>query len=95
MRQRSYGINVRVTAAEKHRMCAAAKKCGLTLSEYLRKRALVHDPASHPPQAFFDALGELDALADILSPEHSTRCRQCADEIRAAVLLGEVADGNH
>ena len=40
MRNRTVGINVRVTPAEKHRMESAARRCGLTLSEYLRQRAL-------------------------------------------------------
>ena len=40
MRTRSVGLNVRVSPAEKQRIQAAAGRCGLTLSEYLRQRAL-------------------------------------------------------
>lgn len=42
MRKREAGINVRVTPAEKRRIEQRASHTGLTLSEYLRRRALVN-----------------------------------------------------
>ncbi len=44
MRQRIYGINVRVTAQEKTIIERRAKKCGLTVSEYLRQLAKGREP---------------------------------------------------
>ena len=38
MRKRSIGINVRVTVTEKKKVTMLARKCGLSLSEYLRQR---------------------------------------------------------
>ena len=35
MRRRSVGINVRVSVTEKRKMTLMAKRCGLSLSEYL------------------------------------------------------------
>ena len=43
MRKRSVGINGRVSVTEKRKM---AKRCGLSLSEYLRQRALGYEPGS-------------------------------------------------
>ena len=40
MRNRTVGINVRVTVTEKKKVTLFSKKCGLSLSEYLRQRAL-------------------------------------------------------
>ena len=40
MRNRTVGINVRVTVTEKKKVTMLARKCGLSLSEYLRQRAL-------------------------------------------------------
>ena len=40
MRQRTTAINIRVTEGEKRKMETAAKKCGLSLSAYLRKLGL-------------------------------------------------------
>jgi hypothetical protein len=37
MRKRTFNINVRVTENEKKRLMRTAKRCGLSLSEYLRK----------------------------------------------------------
>ena len=56
MRKRSVGINLRVTPEEKRRMAAAARRCGLSLSEYLRQRAVGYEPRWHPPERLFEAL---------------------------------------
>ena len=40
MRKRTFNINVRVTESEKKRLMRTAKRCGLSLSEYLRKVGL-------------------------------------------------------
>ena len=39
MRKRSVGINVRVSVTEKRKMTLMAKRCGLSLSEYLSRMA--------------------------------------------------------
>lgn len=44
MRKRTQGINVRVTTAEKCKIERSAAGCGLTVSEYLRRRALGYTP---------------------------------------------------
>ena len=54
MRKRSVGINVRVSVTEKRKMTLMAKRCGLSLSEYLRQRAL----GGHPPKEVFDVLDQ-------------------------------------
>ena len=54
MRKRSVGINVRVSVTEKRKMTLMAKRCGLSLSEYLRQRALDYEPSGQPPKEVFD-----------------------------------------
>ena len=56
MRNRTVGINVRVTVTEKKKVTMLARKCGLSLSEYLRQRALGYEPGGHPPTEVFDVL---------------------------------------
>ena len=58
MRNRTVGINIRVTVTEKKRVTMLAKKCGLSLSEYLRQRALGYEPGGHPPKEVFDVLDQ-------------------------------------
>ena len=62
MRNRTVGINVRVTVTEKKKVTMLARKCGLSLSEYLRQRALGYEPGGHPPTEVFDVLDEDDYL---------------------------------
>ena len=64
MRKRSVGINVRVTVTEKKKVTMLAKKCGLSLSEYLRQRALGYEPGGHPAKEVFDILDKLDEIAE-------------------------------
>ena len=58
MRKRSVGINVRVSVTEKRKMTLMAKRCGLSLSEYLRQRALGYEPGGQPPKEVFDVLDQ-------------------------------------
>ena len=62
MRKRSVGINVRVSVTEKRKMTLMAKRCGLSLSEYLRQRALGYEPGGHPPKEVFDVLDKIDEI---------------------------------
>ena len=64
MRKRSVGINVRVSVTEKRKMTLMAKRCGLSLSEYLRQRALGYEPSNQPPREVFDILDKLDEIAE-------------------------------
>ena len=58
MRNRTVGINVRVSVTEKRKMTLMAKRCGLSLSEYLRQRALGYETGGHPPKEVFDVLDQ-------------------------------------
>jgi len=49
MRKRATHINIRTTPEEKSRIESHAKKCGLSLSEYLRKLANGYEPKPLPP----------------------------------------------
>lgn len=98
MRARSVGLNVRVSPAEKQRIQTAAGRCGLTLSEYLRQRALGYEPRFHPPQAFFDSLDRLEHLTDQLAqydPAFANEFRRCREGLLDSLLRKEDASGDH
>lgn len=98
MRTRSVGLNVRVSPAEKQRIQTAARRCGLTLSEYLRQRALGYEPRFHPPQAFFDSLDRLEHLTDQLAqydPAFANEFRRCREGLLDSLLRKEDASGDH
>lgn len=98
MRTRSVGLNVRVSPAEKHRIQTAARHCGLTLSEYLRQRALGYEPRFHPPQAFFSYLTWMDNLTDQLArldPPLAEEYRRCREGLLDSLLGKGDAAGDH
>ncbi len=55
-------IEVRLTEKQKEQVERAAKRCGVTTSEYLRQRALGGEPEAVLPDAFFVCCEKLDRL---------------------------------
>ena len=54
MSEKNKSIYLRVTPQEKERIQRLAKKCGLSLSEYLRQRGLGYAPKEQPTEDLFD-----------------------------------------
>lgn len=88
MRNRTVGINVRVTVTEKKKVTMLAKKCGLSLSEYLRQRALGYEPGGHPPKEVFDVLDKLDDIAERCSARDETDIIAQTDRMRDLLIGG-------
>ena len=92
------GLNVRVSPAEKQRIQTAAGRCGLTLSEYLRQRALGFTPRFHPSQAFFSYLTWMENLTDQLArldPPLAEEYRRCREGLLDSLLRKEDVSGDH
>ena len=88
MRKRSVGINVRVSVTEKKKVTMLARKCGLSLSEYLRQRALGYEPGGHPPKEVFDVLDKLDDIAERCSARDETDIIAQIDRLRDLLIGG-------
>ena len=88
MRKRSVGINIRVTVTEKKKVTMLARKCGLSLSEYLRQRALGYEPGGQPPKEVFTVLDKIDELAESESSSPHSSIVDCTDEIRDLLIGG-------
>ena len=86
MRKRSVGINIRVTVTEKKKVTMLARKCGLSLSEYLRQRALGYEPGGHPPQEVFDVLDKLDEIAENCSAREGAAINAQTDRMRDLLI---------
>ena len=81
-------IAVRVTAKEKEKIRAKARKCGLSTTEYVKQRALGYEPRAVPPDALFACLERLGELADkVSSPELDEDVRTVLKQITAEFLL--------
>ena len=88
MRKRSIGINVRVSVTEKRKMTLMAKRCGLSLSEYLRQRALGYEPGGHPPKEVFDVLDKIDEMAESCSVQDDAAINAQTDRLRDLLIGG-------
>ena len=86
MRKRSVGINVRVRVTEKKKVTMLARKCGLSLSEYLRQRALEYEPGGHPPKEVFDVLDKLDEIAENCSAREGAAINAQTDRMRDLLI---------
>ena len=88
MRKRSVGINIRVTVTEKKKVTMLAKKCGLSLSEYLRQRTLGYEPGGHPSKEVFDVLDKLDDIAERCSAREGAAINAQTDRMRDLLIGG-------
>jgi len=88
MRNRTVGINIRVTVTEKKKVTMLARKCGLSLSEYLRQRALGYEPGEHPPMEVFDVLDKLDEIAEQCSVQTGAAINARTDRMRDLLIGG-------
>ena len=88
MRKRSVGINVRVSVTEKKKVTMLARKCGLSLSEYLRQRALEYEPCGHPPKEVFNVLDKLDEIAENCSAREGAAINAQTDRMRDLLIGG-------
>ena len=81
-------IAVRVTAKEKEKIQAKARKCGLSTTEYVKQRALGYEPRTVPLDALFACLERLGELADkASSPELDEEIYLALKQITAKFLL--------
>ena len=88
MRKRSIEINVRVSVTEKRKMTLMAKRCGLSLSEYLRQRALDYEPGGQPPTEVFDMLDKIDEMAESCSMRDGAAISAHTDRLRDLLIGG-------
>ena len=66
LKEKTNSIYVRVTEKEKAHIQNNAKKCGLSVSEYLRKRALGYSPKPLLPETFYEFIEKIGVLHDAL-----------------------------
>ena len=85
MNERVKQIYVRVTPQEKKRIASNARKCGLSISEYIRQRSLGFVPREVPPQAYYDMCDMLENA--MTEPGGSEMIPGILNELRETILL--------
>ena len=69
MKERTQSIYTRTTPAEKQQIERKAKKCGLSVSEYVRQRCLGYAPREIPPDVYYELCRKLDEARRLGSGE--------------------------
>jgi uncharacterized protein (DUF1778 family) len=91
LKERKAQLKTRVTEKEKLRIENKAKKCGLSVSEYLRKRALEYAPKALLHENFYEFTEKLGVLYETLGTLNSTELQaevvKVLDEIYAKLLV--------
>ena len=85
MNKRTAAIYVRVTEKEKSRIKQKADKCGLSQSEYLRKRALGYSPKALLPESFYKFSSKLGEVYEQINKGYNTEV-----EVKLLSLLDEI-----
>ena len=86
--KKEYRIAFRVTDQEKKRITVLAQKCDLSISEYVKQRALGYAPQPIIPEAIFLLLEKTGQLQDLTaSPETDYAICTLLKEISDTLLL--------
>ena len=81
-------INIRVTEKEKVQLDKLAQKCGLSLSEYLRKRGLGYEPGPFLDDRFYDVYTKLCEISNLtLNPEAEAALTAIFNDLRQNLFL--------
>ena len=90
LKEKTNSIYVRVTEKEKARIQNKAKKCGLSVSEYLRKKALGYSPKALLPESFYEFTEKIGILYEALGTLNSTELQKAVlkliDDVYAKLL---------
>lgn len=82
---------IRVSEKEKNLIERSAEKCGLSVSEYLRQRAMGYMPRAVLPEVFFSFSGKLDELCVVcggkITADTEAKIIALIDEITAELIL--------
>lgn len=87
-------IDIRVNQKDKDKIKQLAKKCNLSISEYLVQRALGYEPITVLPDVFFDFYNKLCELCNTarFTPETENKLLSLIDEIHSELLLPRKED---
>ena len=81
-------INLRVTEKEKQALDGLAAKCGLSLSEYLRKRGLGYEPGPYLDDRFYAVYSKLCDISNLpLSGEAEAALTAILVDLRQNLFL--------
>ena len=88
MKEKCSRVELRLSAKEKKRMEDIAKKCGLSVSEYLRKRGLGYEPGPFLDDRFYLVYTKLCEISNLpLSNETEAALTAIFDDLQQNLFL--------
>ena len=82
--ERTCRLDLRVSPKEKEKIRDLANSCGITTSEYLRKRALGYAVKAAPPDAFYHFIRNMGRLLKVVpTAKVEAEALKLFDEVRA------------
>ena len=88
MKEKDKRVEVRLPAKEKEQLEQLAKKCGLSLSEYLRKRGLGYEPGPFLDDRFYAVYTKLCEISNLaLNPETEAALTAIFNDLRQNLFL--------
>ena len=92
-RKRTTAIQVRVTEREKRKLEHQARRCGLSLSGYLRRVGTGKPAAVFPSQRFHALYQRVNFLRDNLTTQPIERTAAQLDELAGEILNAYTSEG--
>jgi len=88
MKEKNARLELRLTAKEKEQLESIAKKCGLPVSEYLRKRGLGYEPGPLLDDRFYAIYSKLCEISNLPStPETEAALIAILNDLQQNLLL--------
>ena len=88
MKEKDKRVELRLPAKEKEQLEQLAKKCGLSLSEYLRKRGLGYEPGPFLDDRFYAVYAKLCEISNLpLQPDTEAVLLAILNELQQNLFL--------
>ena len=91
-RVRTQGVNIRLTDQEKKRLLRNARRCKLSVSEYIRQLVNDREPIELPSDRFYELCWQMEQQLDV-EPADKERLKWLLCKLRR--IYEEPTDGNH
>lgn len=92
-RKRTTAIQVRVTEQEKRKLERQARRCGLSLSGYLRQMGVGKTAVVFPCQRFHALYQQVNVLRDNITTQPMERTAAQLDELAGLILAAYTSEG--
>ena len=90
MKEKNARLELRLSAKEKEQLELLAKKCGLPVSEYLRKRGLGYEPGPLLDERFYAAYSKLCEISNLpLQPDKEAALIAILNDLQQNLFLSK------